>query len=191
MAKTSSPLSGAHEPGIHYEILVSKEGEIRAYNRDLRVRERSAGYNNIRKRQPNQPKRSGINYETQTSSKAQAQPGTRQMANEENYMLIMDRNDPTLSTLRSQFGRQLPELVRQRAEIHSEIITFPVTGFLNVPFGNAMPACRDIGANTKAISRVPADARSCFTRMKRLTGPMHCQHRKSIMEHRAAMPHRA
>ena len=48
VGKTSNPLSGTHEPGIQYEILASKEGEIRAYSRDLRVRERIAGYNNIR-----------------------------------------------------------------------------------------------------------------------------------------------
>ena len=81
-------------------------------------------------------------------------PGTRQMANRVTYMLIMDRYDPTLPTLRSQFGRHLQELVRLHADIHFEAFAVPATGCLNEPFKNALPARRSSGANTKGIRGV-------------------------------------
>ena len=82
------------------------------------------------------------------------QPGTRQMANKVPYMLIMDHNNPILPTLHSQFGRQLPKLVRLRALIHFEEIAVPATSCLNEAFRNALPARRRSGANTKAIRGV-------------------------------------
>ena len=82
------------------------------------------------------------------------QPGTRQMANKVPYMLIMDHNNPILPTLHSQFGRQLPKLVRLRALIHFEEIAVPATSCLNKPFRNALPARRRSCANTKAIRGV-------------------------------------